>query len=128
MFKKLNIFLLLLITFATLTAASCSKSPDAASIADATAVAEWLTQNNVKMYGAYWCPHCSDQKDIFGTVAFKKVNYIECSTPDGRGQTQQCKDANITSYPTWEFSDGSRVSNVLTLEELKSKTNFPTTE
>lgn len=125
--KKLIIAGIALLAFVTLSAAACSKPSEgtAAQQQEALQVAEWLTQNNVKMYGAFWCPHCSDQKEIFGAAAFKKVNYIECSLPDRSGQTQVCKDANITSYPTWEFTDGSRLSDVLSLQELKERTNFP---
>lgn len=120
MFKKLSVLGLVLLTSFALTA--CSNNNSAAQ-AEATAVAEWLTQSNVTMYGAWWCPHCADQKKIFGT-AFDKVNYIECSTPD-RKQTQVCKDAGIQAYPTWEFADGERVEDVLTLRELKERTNYP---
>src|SRR3989344_3569664 len=29
--------------------------------------AQCLTDNGAKMFGAYWCPHCSDQKKMFGS-------------------------------------------------------------
>ena len=61
------------------------------------------------MYGAYWCPHCINQKKSFGD-SWKYVNYIECSLPGGQGQTEICQQAGITGYPTWEFQDGSRLS------------------
>jgi hypothetical protein len=32
---------------------------------------------------------------------------MECSTPDGKGQTQICKDKKIESYPTWIRPDGA---------------------
>ena len=73
------------------------------------------------MYGAFWCPHCLKQKELFGN-SFSKVAYIECSLPDKSGQTQICRDAKIESYPTWEFSDGSRLVGEQTLENLATKT------
>ena len=76
------------------------------------------------MYGAYWCPHCNDQKALFG-VSWKKIDYIECSLPGGQGQKQECTVAGITGYPTWEFSDGTRESRVLSLEELADKEGCP---
>lgn len=121
MFKKLSIFALLVVTAFTLSACS-DENPEA--LAEATAVAEWLTQSGAKMYGAFWCPHCADQKELFGS-AFNEVEYIECSTPDRRSQTQVCRDADISAYPTWEFGDGTRVEDVLSLRELKEYSGFP---
>jgi len=39
-------------------------------------LAQCLTSQGVKMYGAYWCPHCQDQKDDFG-ASFTYIDYIE---------------------------------------------------
>ncbi len=72
------------------------------------------------MYGAFWCPHCQNQKEMFGD-SWKYVNSIECSTPDGRGQVEVCQQAGITGYPTWEFQDGSRVAGEITLTGLSQK-------
>ena len=84
------------------------------------ALASCLTEKGVKMYGAFWCPHCERQKDMFGS-SFEKINYTECSLPDRSGQTKACIDKNIEKYPTWEFPDGSRVQGVLTFDQLKQK-------
>lgn len=83
--------------------------------------AQCLTDQGTQMYGAWWCPHCSNQKELF-EGAFDKINYTECSAPGSRVMNQECKDANIEGYPTWEFSDGSRFSGERTLEELAEKT------
>lgn len=83
-------------------------------------LAACLTEKGTKMYGAYWCPHCQDQKKLFGS-SFAKVTYIECSLPGGQGQTQVCQDAGINGYPTWEFGDGSRMEGALSLETLAQK-------
>ncbi len=80
-----------------------------------------LTEKGAKFYGAFWCPHCNDQKALFGSAA-KSLPYIECSTPDGSGQLQACRDAQIGGYPTWRFDDGSEVMRVLSLEELAGRT------
>jgi|TARA_Y100000310_G_scaffold343261_1_gene450036 glutaredoxin len=84
--------------------------------------AKCLTENNVKIYGAYWCPHCKDQKELFGN-SWKHVDYIECSLPNNAGQTAVCSQAGIQSYPMWEFSDGSRVLGYQTLEGLSQLSN-----
>lgn len=84
--------------------------------------ASCLKDKGAIFYGAFWCPHCQSQKKLFGSSE-KNLPYIECSTPNGKEQTQECKDKNITGYPTWEFSGGEKVSGELKLEELSKKTN-----
>ena len=79
--------------------------------------AQCLSEKGVKMYGAYWCSHCQNQKDAFGS-GFKYVNYVECALPGGNGQNVVCSEAGIQSYPTWEFGDGSRQSGELSFERL----------
>ena len=36
-----------------------------------------LKSLDAKMYGAYWCTHCFNQKEILGKQAMSKVKYIE---------------------------------------------------
>jgi thiol-disulfide isomerase/thioredoxin len=81
-----------------------------------------LKEKGATFYGAFWCPHCQDQKKSFGKSA-KLLPYVECSTADGNGQTQICLDKNITGYPTWEFADGSRLNGEIPLEQLAEKTS-----
>lgn len=83
--------------------------------------AQCLKDKGAVFYGAFWCPHCQNQKAIFGKSA-KLLPYVECSTPDGRKQLQICKDKNIENYPTWEFSDGSREVGEASLSHLSEKT------
>ncbi len=80
--------------------------------------AKCLTEKNVKMYGAYWCPHCKNQKELFGP-SFKYINYIECDL--GGKQNPKCTKAGITSYPTWTYNDKKK-SGELTLDELSEWT------
>lgn len=76
-----------------------------------------LEKKKTVFYGAFWCPSCRKQKRILGKT-FKFVNYVECSTPDGKEQTKECQEKNIKAYPTWEFEDGSRKEGVIKLDEL----------
>jgi glutaredoxin len=89
-------------------------------------LAQCLTDKGVKMYGAYWCPHCAKQKKLFGG-AFSKVTYVECGVPgeSSHQQTKACDDAKIQSYPTWIFPDGSRVTGEQELESLAKKAGCP---
>ncbi|HVO60276.1 MAG TPA: hypothetical protein VMT53_05040 [Terriglobales bacterium] len=87
------------------------------------AFAKCLKDRHVLMYGAYWCPHCVEQKEKFG-ASFKYAPYVECGIPGNtRGEQQVCKDAGIQHFPTWQFPPvGERVSQVLSLEDLSDRT------
>lgn len=76
-----------------------------------------LNQKGIKMYGASWCQHCQEQKKLFDSSQ-KYLDYVECSTPDGKIQTEICKDSKITSYPTWELSNGTRFVGSQSFEKL----------
>ena len=83
--------------------------------------AQCLTDKGAKFYGAFWCSHCISQKKMFGQ-SFEKINYIECSTPDGKSQIKECEEAGINGYPTWKFADGSKVEGEVSFEVLSQKT------
>ncbi len=83
--------------------------------------ARCLSAKGVKMYGAWWCPHCADQKEMFG-ASFQYVNYIECSPPGQKTQNDICKQAGLKGYPTWQFADGTRAEGTVHLETLSEKT------
>ncbi len=83
--------------------------------------AKCLKDKGAIFYGTFWCSHCQNQKALFGKSA-KYLPYTECSTADSNGQLQVCKDANITSYPTWQFADASRTEGEISLEALAEKT------
>jgi uncharacterized membrane protein/glutaredoxin len=89
----------------------------------ARALAVHLTQSGVKMYGAFWCPHCQQQKEIFGSSA-ERLPYIECS-PDGQNspQASACRAEHIESYPTWVIN-GKHIEEVMTLKQLADATGF----
>lgn len=83
--------------------------------------AKCLKDKGAVFYGAFWCGHCQNQKKAFGaSVDF--LPYVECSTPDGKGQLAVCADKKIEGYPAWVFSDGSRQSGEAPFEQLASKT------
>ena len=82
--------------------------------------AKCLTESDVKMYGAFWCSHCQNQKKLFGS-SWQYVNYVECSLPGGQGQTEFCSNQGIEGYPTWEFKDGSRLGGEVSFNVLSEK-------
>jgi hypothetical protein len=85
--------------------------------------AHCLSDRGVKMYGAWWCPHCQEQKEVFG-ASFEYVPYIECGVKgDLHAQSQVCKDEKVNHYPTWQFPPtGERVERIFTPQELSDRT------
>lgn len=78
-------------------------------------LAACMSEKNVTMYGAYWCPHCRNQKAMFGD-AFEKVKYVECTQ-----ETKTCTEKQVESYPTWIYQDGTRTMGEQPLEKLAEK-------
>ena len=87
------------------------------------ALAEHLTASGAKIYTAYWCPHCHDQKEMFGRQATEKLTVIECA-PDGRNsQRELCEAKKIEGYPTWEIN-GQLDSGVKPLAKLAEVSGY----
>ena len=85
--------------------------------------AQCLVSNGTKMYGAWWCLHCNDQKKDFGDswkLMMQGGGYVECSTDD-RQQLQVCTQAGINSYPTWRFPDGTDQTGRLDMFTIAKK-------
>ena len=77
------------------------------------------------MFGAYWCPHCHDQKQLFGQQAVQELIYVECA-PDGRNAEPsvcQAQGDNLTGYPTWEIN-GEFYSGTQSLEQLADASGY----
>jgi hypothetical protein len=83
--------------------------------------AKCLASKNAKMYGLYWCPHCADQKRMFGG-AFKYVPYVECATKVPHELAPECKAAGVKLFPSWQFGAEEPTVGVQSLEELSQKT------
>lgn len=87
------------------------------------ALAEKLTGSGARMYTAYWCPHCHEQKEMFGKEATARLTIIECA-PDGRNsQAALCASKKIDGYPSWEIN-GTIESGVKPLVWLAEKVGF----
>lgn len=86
-------------------------------------LARHLTQINARMYGAYWCPHCTRQQEVFGQQAFALINYTECDPKGKNAKPQQCKAEKIQAYPTWKIN-GKTYLGVHSLEELANLSGY----
>lgn len=99
--KKNNQFKNILIFFGAIVVVSLGYwYYDQAKPGNLDAFAQCLSEKQVKFYGAFWCSHCQAQKALFGKSK-DLLPYLECSTPDSKGQTQICIDKAIKNYPTW---------------------------
>src|SRR5918996_513134 len=86
-------------------------------------LAEHLSKSDAKFYGASWCPHCNEQKNLFGSST-KRIPYVECS-PGGPNapQAQVCKEKGIQNYPTW-IINGQRYTGVQPLDNLAQMSKY----
>jgi len=82
------------------------------------AFAQCLFEEEATMYGADWCPHCKEQKKIFGN-SFQYVDYVECTR-----NRDACIAADIKGYPTWIIK-GEVYSGIQQLDRLSSLTGCP---
>lgn len=85
------------------------------------AFAKCLAGKNATVYGSFMCPHCDDQRKLFGP-SFRYVPYIECSVRGSRQMTFPCVAAQIRYTPTWIFDDGERRVGLQPLKILSEKT------
>ncbi len=87
------------------------------------ALADHLTASGAVMYSAYWCPHCHDQKQLFGKEATAKLKIVECA-PDGRNsQAALCASKNIQGFPSWEIQ-GKLDSGQKSLAQLAALSGY----
>ncbi len=87
------------------------------SLPDQVALATHLQSIKARVYGAYWCPHCHAQQEIFGKEASTVLTYIECDPKGKDAQPDLCKASNIKGYPTWEIR-GKYYTGMQSLEKL----------
>src|SRR3984885_15350888 len=83
--------------------------------------AQCLASKQAKMYGLYWCPHCLEQKEMFGQ-SFRYVPYVECAIKGSKEMPAECKMAGVKLFPSWQFGADPPKEGVLSLEALSDKT------
>ncbi len=89
------------------------------------ALARHLREIGAKEYGAYWCPHCHDQKMLFGKEAGAIIDYVECDPRGQNSRAQMCQAAaaNVKGFPTWEIK-GQFYSGTQSLEKLADVSGY----
>mmetsp|Transcript_9933 Transcript_9933/g.18111 ORF Transcript_9933/g.18111 Transcript_9933/m.18111 type:complete len:261 (+) Transcript_9933:56-838(+) len=101
------------------------------STPQAIALAQYLRAANAKMYGAYWCPHCSRQKELFGAEAWAYlegsggyVGYVECAPKGYKSQFAACAKEGVEGYPEWKFGNGKSAGGEMELTEIAKASGF----
>tara|TARA_B100000927_G_C16399811_1_gene442858 strand:- start:159 stop:1097 length:939 start_codon:yes stop_codon:yes gene_type:complete len=94
------------------------------SSAEKIKFAKFLNEKGIVMYSAYWCPHCQDQKELFGKEASKELTIIECAKDGKNNKFELCQEKEIEGFPSWEINK-QIYSGTRELEELAELTNYP---
>lgn len=84
-------------------------------------LAKRLKDSGARMYGAFWCSHCFDQKQAFGKDAIADFPYVECY-PEGVHQGTKlapaCSAVGLQSFPTW-IINGEKVEGEQSFDKLE---------
>ncbi len=87
------------------------------------ALAQHLQDIGAIKYSAYWCPHCQQQRELFGIEAFNYITVVECAEDGQDAKPQLCRDAGIEGFPTWEIN-GEKYSGARPLSELADLSGY----
>lgn len=101
----------------------CTRTPPAAESSYEAQLANHLSSSGAKMYGAYWCPHCAEQKELFEAGA-EQLPYIECDPSGEAAQPQICVDKGVQGYPTWEIN-GQLYPGTQSIDTLAELSGYP---
>jgi hypothetical protein len=85
-------------------------------------LAKFLKEKGMILYGAYWCPHCKEQKELFGD-AVQYLDYVECDAKGPNANPDECVARGIQGYPTWIY-EGKQYSGTQSLAELAKIVGF----
>ena len=97
------------------------------SSTEAVALAKRLHDVGARMYGAFWCSHCFDQKQAFGKEAMAFFPYVECY-PEGFRKGVELAPAcaavdGLKGFPTWVIGgrtlEGEQSFEVLNAEVVR---------
>ncbi|EFN57922.1 hypothetical protein CHLNCDRAFT_50574 [Chlorella variabilis] len=85
-----------------------------ASGPDAVSLAERLAAAGARMYGAFWCSHCYDQKQAFGAEAMAAFPY-----DTKMAAVCEAAPGGLQGFPTWVIG-GEQLVGEQTFEQLEA--------
>jgi cyclophilin family peptidyl-prolyl cis-trans isomerase len=95
-----------------------TSSAEGEAAPDLVAFAKALRDAGVIFFGADWCPNCVQQKRLFEDGA-RFLDFREVTNPNRTPNALGIAEG-VSTYPTWQFQNGSRQTGVLTLAQLSS--------
>lgn len=113
-------FMIVTMAFSALFLIACDKERDTTYDAFATCIAD----SGADFYGAFWCPHCEEQRDMFGD-SVDLLPYTECAQGGKDAKPEVCEAEGVDRFPTWKFNDGTVVTGTQSFEDLADKTSCP---
>lgn len=100
---------LLLAGLALLASAPAAAERGGGADLDLEELAECVSDSGAVYYGAWWCPQCRRQNELFGDHA-DDLPYFECyDGPRSGGMNDDCRRAGVRGFPTWVLPDGSEL-------------------
>jgi len=92
-------------------------------------LSEFLRESGAVMYGAFWCPHCQRQREMFGREAWQNVVYVECAKSGVSSNIRLCNQDQINGFPTWKLYPNRRktpnfVSGEMPLDQLAKLSGY----
>lgn len=96
-------------------------------------LAKHLQSTGAVMYGAYWCPHCCEQKLLFGRAAVQaSIPYTECDPKGKDAKPEVCQQEFAQAeaqtqkppgFPTWKIN-GKYLLGPQKLQTLAEASNY----
>jgi len=87
-------------------------------------LARRLRAAGARMYGAFWCGHCYDQRQAFGAAAAAELPYVECYPggvpPSGAVPAPVCTAAGVQGFPSWVLPGGEVLEGEQSFEALEA--------
>jgi len=117
--KNIKIFTVLVFAVSIVVLGFFVSRNDEPAYASLDEFAQCLSEQGATLYGAYWCPHCQNEKKSFGD-SIRYINYVECTEEPGR-----CTEAQVRGYPTWIFGNGKKLEGEQGLERLSLESGCP---
>jgi hypothetical protein len=83
-----------------------------------------VTARGFVLYGASWCHSCHEQLKLFGSPAWQRVAYVDCS-PRFYEIIPECEAKKFVEYPTWILPDGRRLVGIQSLRKIAGLSGCP---
>lgn len=121
---KSLVLTILILSLSALVLTACGGTQQQPQDGKYAEIAKCLTSKGVIFYGAFWCPHCQNQKKTFGDD-MRYITYVECGEGGPNANLDACKKAGIERFPTWFFPGQGKVEGEQSPEDLAKKANCP---